>query len=89
MIALSKLDGSTMHVNEDHIERVEGETTSVVYLTNGTYLVVRDPVAAIVERIRAEKVAILARAISGPLTDREGPGPSEVVSGRRVREART
>ena len=44
MIALSKLDGSTMYLNEDHVERVEQGANSAVYLTNGTYLIVRDDV---------------------------------------------
>ena len=63
VIALSKLDGSTMYVNEDHVERVEEGVTSAVYLSNGTYLIVRDTVDTINERIRAEKTAVLARAM--------------------------
>jgi uncharacterized protein YlzI (FlbEa/FlbD family) len=64
VIALSKLDGSTMYVNEDHVERVEEGVTSAVYLSNGTYLIVRDDVDTINERIRAEKVSVLARAMT-------------------------
>jgi len=65
LIALSKLDGSTMHINEEHVERVEGGVNSVIYLTNGTYQVVRDNVGDIIEEIRAEKQALLTRAIAG------------------------
>ena len=63
MIALSKLDGSTMYLNEDHVERIEGGANSAVYLTNGTYLIVRDEVGAINDRIRSEKMAILSGAV--------------------------
>jgi uncharacterized protein YlzI (FlbEa/FlbD family) len=63
VIALSKLDGSTMYVNEDHVERVEEGVTSAVYLSNGTYLIVRDSVDTINERIRAEKTSVLAQAM--------------------------
>jgi uncharacterized protein YlzI (FlbEa/FlbD family) len=68
LIALSKLDGSTMYLNEDHVERVEQGANSAVYLTNGTYLIVRDDVATINDRIRAEKTTILSIALgpSGP-----------------------
>jgi uncharacterized protein YlzI (FlbEa/FlbD family) len=63
VIALSKLDGSTMYVNEDHVERVEAGVTSAVHLSNGTYLIVRDDADTIIERIRAEKASVLARAM--------------------------
>ena len=63
MIALSKLDGSTMFLNEDHVERVEQGAHSAVYLTNGTYLIVRDDVDTINERIRSEKAALLSAAL--------------------------
>ena len=65
MIALSKLDGSTMYLNEDHVERVEQGANSAVYLTNGTYLIVRDDVDTINDRIRSEKAALLSDAL-GP-----------------------
>ena len=72
MIALSKLDGSTMYLNEDHVERVEQGANSAVYLTNGTYLIVRDDVDTINERIRSEKTALLSR--------RPGPGGRESLA---------
>ena len=64
MIALCKLDGSTMYLNEDHVERVEGGANSAIHLINGTYFVVRDDVATINSRIRAEKQAVLAGALA-------------------------
>jgi uncharacterized protein YlzI (FlbEa/FlbD family) len=72
LIALSKLDGSTMYLNEDHVERVEQGANSAVYLTNGTYLIVRDDVDTINDRIRAEKTALLSVAL--------GPGVPESVA---------
>jgi uncharacterized protein YlzI (FlbEa/FlbD family) len=54
-----------MYLNEDHVERVEQGANSAVYLTNGTYLIVRDDVDAINERIRSEKAALLSVAL-GP-----------------------
>ena len=66
MIALSKLDGSIMYLNEDHVERVEQGANSAVYLTNGTYLIVRDDVDIINDRIRSEKAALLSVAL-GPV----------------------
>jgi uncharacterized protein YlzI (FlbEa/FlbD family) len=54
-----------MYLNEDHVERVEQGANSAVYLTNGTYLIVRDDVDTINERIRSEKASLLSVAL-GP-----------------------
>jgi uncharacterized protein YlzI (FlbEa/FlbD family) len=86
MIALSKLDGSTMYVNEDHVERVEAGVTSAVYLSNGTYLIVRDDVETINERIRAEKTSVLSRAmVSAQTTARVAPLRSVPAASSMVR----
>jgi uncharacterized protein YlzI (FlbEa/FlbD family) len=69
LIALSKLDGTTMYLNEDHVERVEQGANAAVYLTNGTYLIVRDDVATINDLIRSEKVALLSEAMDGGAAD--------------------
>ncbi len=82
MIALSKLDGSTMYINEDQVERIEGDTTSAIYLTNGTYLVVREEATAIVGRIREEKLALLTRAIGDARFDLDPPPLTAVPTGR-------
>jgi len=52
-----------MYLNEDHVERVEQGANSAVYLTNGTYLIVRDHVDTINDSIRSEKAALLAAAL--------------------------
>jgi uncharacterized protein YlzI (FlbEa/FlbD family) len=57
-----------MYLNEDHVERVEQGANSAVYLTNGTYLIVRDDVDTINARIRSEKAALLSLALS-PATE--------------------
>jgi uncharacterized protein YlzI (FlbEa/FlbD family) len=63
-----------MYLNEDMVERVEEGANSAVYLANGTYLVVRDDVDAINERIRSEKQAVLAGALA--LAFGETPAPA-------------
>ena len=52
-----------MYLNEDHVERVEQGANAAVYLTNGTYLIVRDDVATINDRIRSEKATLLSEAM--------------------------
>lgn len=84
MIALSKLDGSTMFINEDQVERIEGEVTSAIYLTNGTYLVVREEATVIVEQIRVEKLALLTRAIGDARFDLDRPPLAAMPSGRAL-----
>jgi uncharacterized protein YlzI (FlbEa/FlbD family) len=54
-----------MHLNEDHVERVEGGTHTAVYLSNGSYLIVRDEIEDVVDRIRTEKAALLSEALRG------------------------
>jgi uncharacterized protein YlzI (FlbEa/FlbD family) len=53
-----------MYLNEDHVERVEQGANAAVYLTNGTYLIVRDDVDTINDRIRAEKASLLSVALA-------------------------
>ena len=61
VIAVKKLDGSMMHINGDLIERVEdgADGQSTVYLVNGGHIIVANDPATVVEKIRAEKVAVL------------------------------
>jgi uncharacterized protein YlzI (FlbEa/FlbD family) len=89
VIALSKLDGSTMYLNEDLVERVEGGVTTAIHLTNGNYLIVRDDVDAVLARIRDEKSTVLAGAVEHSLgTPRATmltavPSEAEMASERR------
>ena len=68
MIAAKKLDGSTMHLNEDLIERVEdgADGQSAVYLTNGGHIIVAADSQWVVETIRAEKASLLRRVLGSP-----------------------
>jgi uncharacterized protein YlzI (FlbEa/FlbD family) len=77
VIAVKKLDGSMMHINEDLVERVEGgaDGKSTVYLMNGGHIIVANEPATVVEGIRAEKVALLRRVLQGP----DDPGHSAVM----------
>ena len=70
MIAVMKLDGSTMHLNEDLVERVESgaEGQSAVYLIDGGHIIVAHQPAAVVDKIRTERVGTLHRALYGPAT---------------------
>lgn len=63
MIALKKLDGSVMYLNEDLIERVEdgADGQSAVYMINGGHVVVANDSVNVVEKIRTEKVALLRK----------------------------
>jgi uncharacterized protein YlzI (FlbEa/FlbD family) len=65
VIATKKLDGSTMYLNEDLIERVEdgADGQSAVYLTNGGHIIVAADSQRVVEMIRAEKAALLRRVL--------------------------
>lgn len=64
MIAVKKLDGAIMHLNEDLIERVEGASDgqSAIYLRDGRHMVLANEPEVVVEMIRAERAALLQRA---------------------------
>jgi uncharacterized protein YlzI (FlbEa/FlbD family) len=68
VIAVKKLDGSMMHINEDLIERVEeaADGQSALYMVNGGHIIAANDPATVVERIRAEKASLLRRALQGP-----------------------
>ncbi|MBI5067663.1 MAG: flagellar FlbD family protein [Deltaproteobacteria bacterium] len=50
MIALTRLDGKELVVNADHILTVEATPDTVVLLTTGLHLMVKEPVAEIIDR---------------------------------------
>jgi uncharacterized protein YlzI (FlbEa/FlbD family) len=68
VIAVKKLDGSMMYINEDLIERVEdgADGQSAVYMVNGGHIIVANDPATVVERIREEKANLFRRALQGP-----------------------
>lgn len=72
MIYLTKLDGGVMALNAEHIERIEAHPDTVVYLTYGTHLVVRESLAAVVEAVLESRAEVLRRA-GRPTEGRGGP----------------
>jgi uncharacterized protein YlzI (FlbEa/FlbD family) len=82
VIGLRTLDGSTMYLNEDLVERVEAGVNSAVHLANGTYFVVRDDVDTITERIRSEKQAVLAGALALAFAEVPTIAPVLAATGR-------
>jgi uncharacterized protein YlzI (FlbEa/FlbD family) len=69
VIAVKKLDGSMMHINDDLIERVEdgADGQSAVYFVNGSHMIVAHDPATVVERIRCEKTTLLRRVLVDPV----------------------
>ena len=63
MIEVTKIDGSTMYLNEEIIERVENTLTGqcAVYLIHGGHIVVSHDSPTVAEKIREEKIAQLRR----------------------------
>ena len=64
VIALTRLNGHPVMVNSDLIEQLEETPDTVVTLTSGNRLIVRDKMAEIQEKIVAFK-----RRIYGPSSD--------------------
>jgi flagellar protein FlbD len=50
MITLTRLDGQEMVVNADHILTLESTPDTVILLTTGLHIMVREPVPEVVER---------------------------------------
>jgi uncharacterized protein YlzI (FlbEa/FlbD family) len=86
VIAVMKLDGSMMHINEDLVERVEGgiEGQSALYLIDGGHIIVANEPAVVVERIRTERVGLLHQALYGPEAPRSEPSLQAVTRLGRV-----
>jgi len=64
MIRLTKLDGSEMYLNPDHIEIIEETPDTHITLLNGNRYLVKDKTRAIVDRIVVFKARIIRRAES-------------------------
>jgi uncharacterized protein YlzI (FlbEa/FlbD family) len=90
VIEVNKLDGSTMHLNEDLVERVESgvEGQSAVYLRDGAHFIVANVPDAVVAMIRAEKTELLRRAFLGEDLDATAPTPSARASLTRLSQVR-
>lgn len=55
MIAVTRLDGSAIILNADHIERVEPTPDTLIALTNGETLIVQETLDEVVARVLAYK----------------------------------
>lgn len=53
MVLLTRLDGKELVVNADHILTVEATPDTVIMLTNGTHLMVKEPPDEVMERVAA------------------------------------
>jgi flagellar protein FlbD len=62
MIIVTRLHGSSMAVNCDLIERVEGTPDTVLTLVDGSRYVVRESVGEIVEKVRAFRASVVLLA---------------------------
>ena len=51
MIPLTRLDGKEFYLNSDHILSLERTPDTVITLTSGAHLLVREPVEAVVARV--------------------------------------
>lgn len=81
MIEVKRLDGTTMHLNEDLIARVESAAGghTAVYLLDGGHIIVAENPPSVVDQIRDEKVQILRRVFRGP--DDPSPRPEDMTPG--------
>lgn len=59
MISVLRLDGTPIVVNVDHIESIEETPDTVVTLSNGHKLLVKESAAELVRRAAAYKHAVL------------------------------
>lgn len=66
MIALTRLDGKELVVNADHILTVEAMPDTVILLTGGLHLMVREPPEEVVERTIAYRRRIAAGVTAAP-----------------------
>ncbi len=71
MIKVSRLDGTEFVVNAELIELIETTPDTVLSLTTGRKLIVREPAEELVTRVVAFRHRILDRAPSNLTTPRE------------------
>ncbi|MGC8470674.1 MAG: flagellar FlbD family protein [Acidimicrobiales bacterium] len=76
MIVLTNLHGERLAINDELIERVEGDHETRVVLTSGTHYIVTEPLDEVVRRCRQHRAEILAlsRQIHLPPPS---PGPED------------
>jgi flagellar protein FlbD len=62
MILLTRLDRQTVALNSDLIESIDARPDTTLRLVTGQFLVVRESLAEVLERIRAWRASIVERA---------------------------
>lgn len=83
MIAITRLDGSTLVVNADLIETIEHSGDTVVTLVSGTRFVARESVAELIDAVVRFRTAVLVHAekASYPaIVERGDPPPGSTVA---------
>lgn len=66
MIELTRLNGTPMVLNSDLIKTAEASPDTMLTLINGEKLIVREPIAEVVDRVlvyRAKLLAVVARRL--------------------------
>ncbi|MGI6552522.1 MAG: flagellar FlbD family protein [Clostridia bacterium] len=61
MIKVSTLDNRKIAINADHIERVENVPETIITLTNGKKLMVRETMEEIIEAVIAYRIKCSGR----------------------------
>jgi flagellar protein FlbD len=77
MIKVTRLDGSIVVVNAGHILLVEQTPDTLLVLTTGYRLVVREPVDEVISRVREFRRSVVAGTTQMALTDLSGALPTE------------
>ncbi|MDA8117255.1 MAG: flagellar FlbD family protein [Actinomycetota bacterium] len=68
MIRVTRLQGATMAINAELIERIESTPDTVITLVGGAHYVVAEPVEELLERIIEYRASII-RQVSRPADD--------------------
>jgi flagellar protein FlbD len=74
VILVTRLDGKELVVNADHVLTVEATPDTILLLTTGLHLMVKEPTGEIVDRVAAWK----RRIVRGPFK----PGTLVALPGR-------
>ncbi len=76
MIMVTRLNGESMALNPDLVERAETTPDTVVTLVNGNRYVIAESLGDLIALIRDYRVQVAALALHGPAPLAEGPpGP--------------
>ena len=83
MVRVTRLDGSQLVVNADLIETLEATPDTVITLTTGRRLVVREPVDQVIRRVVAYRRRVLAGIRPGwaPARAARPPAPEGLSGG--------